>query len=44
MKLTKEQYITFLIDCKGYTEDEAREFITNNGVLEIDKEAQAFSK
>ena len=42
LKITKRGYITYLIDCKGYTEDEAKEYITNNGVLEIHKEAVAF--
>jgi len=43
MKLSKKQYIMYLIDCKGYTEEEASEYITNNGVLEIEEEAQEFN-
>ena len=44
IKLTKKQYIIYLIDCKGYTEEEARKYISVNGVAEIEKEAQAFNK
>lgn len=35
MKLTKKDYIVYLIDCKGYTEEESRQYIAVNGVLEI---------
>ena len=42
MKLTKKQYIIYLIDVKGYTEEEAKDYITHNGVLDINTEAQAF--
>jgi len=41
-KITKRDYISFLIDTKCYTEEEAREYITNNGVIEINEEALAF--
>ena len=42
-KITKEGYITYLIDCKGYTEDEARQYISIYGVLDIHKEALEFN-
>ena len=41
-KITKEGYITYLIDCKGYSEDEARQYISIYGVLDIPKEALEF--
>jgi hypothetical protein len=40
--ITKADYISFLIDTKGYTEEEARQYISVNGVLEINEEAEAF--
>lgn len=44
MKLSKRQYINYLICRKKYTEKEARQYISIYGVLEIDNEAQEFYK
>lgn len=44
MKITKDEFITFLIDVKGYNEEDAKEYITFNGVNEIKKECEKFFK
>ena len=42
--MKKIDYITYLIDAKGYTEEEARKYIAVNGVLEIKSEAEKFNQ
>lgn len=41
-KLSKQDYISFLMDCKAYTEEEARQYIAVEGVSEIEEQAQSF--
>lgn len=41
-KLTKDQYITYLIDSKGFTKEEAKEYLSKEGVIDINTEALAF--
>ncbi len=38
MKKTKKDYINYLVDVKGYREEEARDLITHYGSKCIDKE------
>jgi len=40
--ITKGEFISFLIDTRGYTEEEAKKIINIYGVLEFKHEAMAF--